>query len=224
MYSIMLTPILFFGGSNTNLILIIGLIAFGCFMIWNSWKKKKNAANTRKERQKSVKETIKLFLKNEYAEKNKQIEFEKVITKTGKEYRSKDVFTVSVEIKDPKEKDPIIKRVFELEGTLKQIDKNKNEVFWKISQELDYDLFVADIAEKKRKKSIKEVFSNLLNTFKKFFNVPKELKKLKKTFCKDFFKKIFAKRILNKKSSKDLSIIKKFQSTQKFKGGDKDEE
>lgn len=129
--------------SDNNNSLIFGVIIIGIiiFIVYKGFKKKKTEKIEQHKREDEVIKEIKKYLSEINKLKNVSIKFVKVVARSGKLYKYRDVFDVFVEIKNIKKNKIIRKNAYEVEGIATQGIENKKEinVKWFINKEFEYE-------------------------------------------------------------------------------------
>ncbi len=184
---------------NSPIFWVILVFAIG-FVIFSGIKKRRNEKKSRNKRENEVKSLIKEHLRETENYKNIAIEYVEVIPRTGKIYRSRDVFDVFVKVLNPRKNNLLVaKKVYEIEGVAspnpKSKDKNDSIVHWSINREFVYDehlslikwtppskwrIYLRSLNKKNRKKYIQEEKTKLADWRKREKDIQKELKQKKK--------------------------------------------
>ena len=171
------------GSSPFFWIILIVIIAF---IIYSGIKKNKKEKKQRKKRETEVKKIIKQHLKKKENLKNVAIKFLDVLPRSGKEYKTRDVYDVFIEIKDIKNNTVISKKAYEIEGVAKALSKAKIEkekldeefiVNWSINKEFNYRKHYNLL--KKEEKSLLSIYFQSLKKKNPKLYIKRE-KKLKK--------------------------------------------
>lgn len=121
------------GGSAGLIILLVMLIVVVGFVIITTITGKKASKKEKEQRYKAVRNEIKLFLAKTDNKRNIRVEFEKVYSRKGPEYKYRDVFDVIVELIEPKTQKSIERRAYEVEGITTKIDKKNYATKWVVN-------------------------------------------------------------------------------------------
>ena len=132
----------FINGSSSHrfaldIILVISIIGIVLFIGVTSLLNRKNKQKEKEKRKREVRNKIKTFIREKESKKNLKIEFEKVIAKKGKKYKTRDVFEVIINISDAKSNIHIEDRAYEIEGISIPIDKKNFNHEWVVNARLD---------------------------------------------------------------------------------------
>ncbi|AAT75770.1 unknown transmembrane protein [Mesoplasma florum L1] len=125
------------GNSAGLIILLVMLVVVVGFVIITTITGKKAAKKEKEQRYKAVRNEIKAFLAKSDNRKNIRVEFEKVYSRKGPEYKYRDVFDVVVELIEPKTQKSIERRAYEVEGITTKIDKKNYATKWVVNTILD---------------------------------------------------------------------------------------
>lgn len=129
-----------FGHPVFWIVLVLAII----FIVYSGFKKQKLEKKNRSKRETEVKDLIKEYLRTSKNYKNITVEYIEVIPRSGKAYRSRDVFDVFVNIFNVREQKKLIsKHAFEIEGVASHNPKSQNKkdvlVNWLVNHEFAYD-------------------------------------------------------------------------------------
>lgn len=128
-----------FQNNNTTWIMLVLILVIIVIMIFSSIRKRKQDKIEKEKRQKEVRDRIKQYLKDNGQITHKIIEYDKVVSRAGKDYKYRDVFDVIIKLYDSKSHQLYATKAFEVEGLSKQIGKKKYEISWQVNKELDLD-------------------------------------------------------------------------------------
>ncbi len=122
-----------------DIILVVCIVGIIIFIGITSLVNRKSQKKEREKRKREVRDKIKSFIKERENKKNLYIEFEKVVARKGKKYKTRDVFEVIIKIFDAKTREHIEDRAYEIEGISIPIDKKNYTHEWVINSRLDIE-------------------------------------------------------------------------------------
>lgn len=125
------------GGSAGLWILLIMIVVVVGFVIVTTITGKKAAKKEKAQRYKAVRDEIKSYMAVNEKRKNIRVEFTKVYSRRGPEYKYRDVFDVIVELIEPKTQKLIEKRAYEVEGITQKVDNKQYATSWIVNGILD---------------------------------------------------------------------------------------
>nr|WP_245594783.1 hypothetical protein [Mesoplasma photuris] len=186
-----------------SIILIILLVVVIVFVIVTTITGRKASKKEKAKRYKEVRDRIKHHILKTENKKNLRIEFEKVYSRKGAEYKYRDVFDVIVEIIDPKTNQILEVRAYEIEGITTKVDKKNYKTDWIVNGIIDLD-------DAKKRISIAEKEIKLTKEEKSL------LKKQERQTEKDLAEKEKAEMKLAKQASKSTSKVEKAKEADKI--------
>lgn len=132
---------IFDGGHSFTMDIVLGVVVLGIviFVAVTSFLNRNNRKKERDKRTKEVKEKIKEFIREKESKKNIYIEFEKIISRKGKETKNRDVFEVIINIFDARTRKHLEDRAYEIEGISIPIDRKNFRHDWVINARLDLE-------------------------------------------------------------------------------------
>ncbi|KNG79598.1 hypothetical protein [Mycoplasma sp. HU2014] len=126
--------------ASGNTIMMVGLFVFIIgFVIWSTLTSRKANKKEKEKRYQQVRDKIKQYIAINESRKNLRIEFEKVYSRRGAEYKYRDVFDVIVHLVSPKTQEIIEVRAYEVEGLTTKINKNDYKTDWIVNARLDLE-------------------------------------------------------------------------------------
>lgn len=199
----------FFEGGMTTWIMLAVIIIIIVMTIVSAITKRKKDKIEREKRQKEVRTQIKQYLKDTEKVAHKRVDYDKVVARSGKEYKYRDVFDVVVNLYDARKNELYATKAFEVEGFTKQLSKKQYETIWKVNQELDLQETIKRIeASQKKSKLTKAEKTELKKKLKIEAIEAREADRLAK---------IEYKKIKKNAKNQELDLIRK-TTTEKFIG------
>lgn len=131
-----------FGGGfsgTTGIILVLIVATVIIFSVVSTILGKKGQKKEREKRKRQVKDEIKQYIRLNDNRRNLRLEYDKVVSRRGKEYKYRDIFDVIVNIYDAKSNTFLEEKAYEIEGISQKVSKKVYETKWKVNQELDVE-------------------------------------------------------------------------------------
>lgn len=206
-----------FSGDSTTWVMLGLIIVIVVVMIVSSIKKRRQDKIEKEKRQREVRDQIKVFLKENYNISHKRIEYDKVVSRTGKDYKYRDVFDVIVKLYDSKSNELYSTKAFEVEGFSKQINKKEYLTTWKVNKELDLEKTLVNL-----KNNVKKSYWKMTKIEKQITKLEKKNQKIAEEYAikqQKIVKKEEKKHNVKKnKNLKKTEILIKKHPNEKFQG------